>query len=454
MSHGLYLLDHCCYQPPEECRVVLKECEEHGKDWPMYSEDMKDFMLKVFVKSGIGMESTFLPKAIHPKHTSEPTNDMTSAMKEAEMVMGGAFSDLLQRTGLRPNDIDILVTCSSIFCPTPSLASMLVNKFKLRTDIQSYHLGGMGCGTGVVGMNLIRDLLKARPNSVAVFVPAEITTYCFYPGKEKSRMVANVIFRMGGAAIALTNKPSLRSRAKYELVAASRVHTGADDDAYGCMSWGPDKAGINGVYLGFNVVDAAGKAIKAVMTDIAPRIMTWGQYGAAASNIIQRNVLGKEVAPYAPDWTKSVDHFALHAGGYAVLKGLQAGLSLPSAAMLPSFAGLREYGNTSCSTTWYSMAYIETCQGVLKNQRVLQLGVGGGMKAGVNVWRALRDIRQEHPVWQHLKDSPLTEADLPRGVEEGEIRDPRLAQIARDAAAAAAKSRQAQLEEQMADSGH
>ncbi|KAL6763254.1 FAE1/Type III polyketide synthase-like protein-domain-containing protein [Haematococcus lacustris] len=454
MSSGLYLLDHACYQPPEECRVILKECEEHGKHWEMFSEDVRDFMLKVFVKSGVGMANTFLPKAIHPKHTTQPINDMASAMVEAEMVMGGCLSELLQQTGLRPSDIDILVTCSSIFCPTPSLASMLVNKFKLRTDIQSYHLGGMGCGTGVVGMNLMRDLLKARPNSVAVFVPAEITTYCFYPGKEKSRMVANVIFRMGGAAIALTNKPSLRARAKYELVAASRVHTGADDDSYNCMSWGPDKAGINGVYLGFNVVDAAGKAIKAVMTDIAPRIMTWGQYGAAAANIIQRNVLGKEVAPYIPDWTQAIDHFALHAGGYAVLKGLQTGLSLPTTAMMPSFAGLKEYGNTSCSTTWYSMAYIETCQGVKKNQRVLQLGVGGGMKAGVNVWRAMRDIRQEHPVWLHLKDSPLTEADLPRGLEGGDIRDPRLAKVAKDAADAAAKSRQAKLEDQMADAGH
>lgn len=33
-------------------------------------------------------------------------------------------------------------------------------------------------------------------------------------------------------------------------------------------------------------------------------------------------------------------------GGYAVLKGLQKGLKLPSDRMLPSFAGLREYGNT------------------------------------------------------------------------------------------------------------
>jgi hypothetical protein len=38
----------------------------------------------------------------------------------------------------------------------------------------------------VVAVNLIRDLLAARPNSIAVFVPAEITTYCFYPGVEQN----------------------------------------------------------------------------------------------------------------------------------------------------------------------------------------------------------------------------------------------------------------------------
>lgn len=66
----------------------------------------------------------------------------------------------LPSTGLRPQDIDILVTNCSIFCPTPSLASMLVNHFKFRPDIQGYNLGGMGCGNGVMAVGLIRDLLQ------------------------------------------------------------------------------------------------------------------------------------------------------------------------------------------------------------------------------------------------------------------------------------------------------
>lgn len=46
------------------------------------------------------------------------------------------------------------------------------------------------------------------------------------------------------------------------------------------------------------------------------------------------------------------------------------------------------------------------------------------MKAGCNIWRALRDIRdRKHIAWRHLADSPLTEADLPRGIDMGDIRD-------------------------------
>jgi hypothetical protein len=33
-------------------------------------------------------------------------------------------------------DVDVLVTTCSIFCSTPSLGSMLINKFRMRPDVQ------------------------------------------------------------------------------------------------------------------------------------------------------------------------------------------------------------------------------------------------------------------------------------------------------------------------------
>jgi hypothetical protein len=99
--------------------------------------------------------------AIHPKYNCiEPKTSMDDAMVEARMVMFGAVEGLLKRQGLAPKDVDILVTTCSIFCPTPSLASLVVNHFGMRPDVQSYHLGGMGCSNGVVAVNLVKDLLR------------------------------------------------------------------------------------------------------------------------------------------------------------------------------------------------------------------------------------------------------------------------------------------------------
>jgi 3-ketoacyl-CoA synthase len=70
------------------------------------------------------------------------------------------FTLSLSIAGIKPEQVDILITNCSIFCPTPSLASMLINKFKFRRDIQSYNLGGMGCSIGVVAIGLVRDMLQ------------------------------------------------------------------------------------------------------------------------------------------------------------------------------------------------------------------------------------------------------------------------------------------------------
>ena len=135
-------------------------------------------------------------------------------------------------TGLKPTDIDILITNTSIYCPTPSVASLMVNMFKMREDVQCYHLGGMGCAMGVVGLNLVRDMLIAHPGKICLFVGSEIITSAFYPGLRQEALVTNALFRMGGYASILTNNPSWRSRSKYQLNHVLRVHTGQSDRAF------------------------------------------------------------------------------------------------------------------------------------------------------------------------------------------------------------------------------
>ncbi len=74
--------------------------------------------------------------------------------------------------------------------------------------------------------------MQAHPNSTALFVTNETTTPAFYRGRDKHRLVTNVLFRMGAAAMVLTNKPALARRSKYKLEHRVRVHIGSTDDAY------------------------------------------------------------------------------------------------------------------------------------------------------------------------------------------------------------------------------
>ena len=77
----------------------------------------------------------------------------------------------------------------------------------------------MGCSSGVIGLGLVKDMLQARPGSVALFVPSEITSYCYYPGSQKVgvRACCGVVgvSRGWGAWSALPPPPPLSARPRF-----------------------------------------------------------------------------------------------------------------------------------------------------------------------------------------------------------------------------------------------
>ena len=122
----------------------------------VFSEENLAFQKKILERSGLG-QKTYLPPAI----LSIPPNPcMAEARKEAEQVMFGAIDQLLEKTGVKAKDIGILVVNCSLFNPTPSLSAMIVNHYKLRGNIQSYNLGGMGCSAGLISIDLAKQLLQ------------------------------------------------------------------------------------------------------------------------------------------------------------------------------------------------------------------------------------------------------------------------------------------------------
>lgn len=123
-----------------------------------FTQESLDFQNRLLERSGLG-EETYLPPALMKEN---PEINMNTAREEAELVLYTVVQDVLDKTGVKPKDIGILVVNCSLFNPTPSLSAMIINKFKMRSDILSYNLAGMGCSAGVIAVDLARELLQVN----------------------------------------------------------------------------------------------------------------------------------------------------------------------------------------------------------------------------------------------------------------------------------------------------
>ncbi|KAJ0096064.1 hypothetical protein Patl1_16445 [Pistacia atlantica] len=361
----IYLVDYACYKPPVTCRMRILE------------------------RSGLG-EETCLPPAIH---YIPPTPTMEAARGEAELVIFSAMDSLFKKTGLKPKDIDILIVNCSLFSPTPSLSAMVINKYKLRSNIKSFNLSGMGCSAGVISIDLARDLLQVHPNSNAVVVSTEIITPNYYQGNERAMLLPNCLFRMGGAAILLSNRRSESRRAKYRLVHVVRTHKGADDKAYRCVFEEEDKEGKVGISLSKDLMAIAGEALKSNITTMGPLVLPASEQLLFLFTLIGRKIFNPKWKPYIPDFKQAFEHFCIHAGGRAVIDELQKNLQLSAEHVEASRMTLHRFGNTSSSSLWYELSYVESKGRMKKGERVWQIAFGSGFKCNSAVWKCNKTIK-------------------------------------------------------------
>ncbi|XP_010926125.1 3-ketoacyl-CoA synthase 6 [Elaeis guineensis] len=385
----VFLVDYACFKPPCYCRVPSASFMEHIRLLNLDDPKSVQFQTRILERSGLG-EETYLPPA---NHFIPPNPTMEASRAEAQLVIFSAIDDLIRKTGLKPKDIDILVVNCSLFSPTPSLSAMIVNKYKLRSNIRSFNLSGMGCSAGLISIDLARDLLQVHPNSNALVISTEIITPNFYPGKQRSMLLPNCLFRMGAAAILLSNRRREARRAKYRLVHVVRTHKGADDRAYLCVYEEEDPQGHSGISLSKDLMAIAGEALKSNITTIGPLVLPVSEQLLFFFTLVGRKLINPKWKPYIPDFKLAFEHFCIHAGGRAVIDELQKNLQLSPEHVEASRMTLHRFGNTSSSSLWYELNYIESKGRMRRGDRVWQIGFGSGFKCNSAVWKCNRTIK-------------------------------------------------------------
>ncbi|TQD88797.1 hypothetical protein C1H46_025686 [Malus baccata] len=398
----VYLVDYACYRPPDHLKAPYQRFMEHSRLTQDFDDSSLEFQRKILERSGLG-EETYVPEAMH---YIPPRPSMAAAREEAEQVMYGALDNLFANTHVKPKDIGILVVNCSLFNPTPSLSAMIVNKYKLRGNIRSFNLGGMGCSAGVIAVDLAKDLLQIHRNTYAVVVSTENITQNWYFGNKKSMLIPNCLFRVGGSAVLLSNKSVDRRRAKYKLVHVVRTHRGADDKAFRCVYQEQDDKGKTGVSLSKDLMAIHGGQLKNNITTLGPIVLPISEQLLFFSSLVVKKLFKSNVKPYIPDFKLAFDHFCIHAGGRAVIDELEKNLQLLPIHVEASRMTLHRFGNTSSSSIWYELAYMEAKGRIRRGNRIWQIAFGSGFKCNSAVWEALRNVKpSRNGPWEDCIDT-------------------------------------------------
>lgn len=223
------LLNYSCYRPSSERRCSYEICEYFLRRNGRFSEKSEEFMKGIYNKSGLGDE-TYGPNFIFgsEKHASHD-----SAVEELTEGMYATVESVLKKTGVPVSLVDTVIVSCGMFAPSPSLSSFLVNRFGFDPAVKTYNLGGMGCGSGAISIDLASRLMSSsRRLRYALVIVTESVSLNWYFGSDRSMLVTNCIFRAGCAAVLLTNDPSRRSQAKLRLLRSFRTNEGADDLSY------------------------------------------------------------------------------------------------------------------------------------------------------------------------------------------------------------------------------
>ncbi|KAL3830921.1 hypothetical protein ACJIZ3_019723 [Penstemon smallii] len=357
-------------------RVSFARFVDHTRITLTNEPKSHNFLEKILQRSGLG-EETCIPPALQ---YMPPCPDLNLAREEAELLIFSCMDTLFHKTGVDPKDVDILILNCTLYSPTPSLTAMVINKYKMRCNIKSFNLSGMGCSAGLISIDLAKDILQNYPNSNAIVISTEILTLNYYLGKERAMLLPNCLFRMGGAAVLLSNKRKYRRDAKYKLSHLVRTHMGSDDKSYKCVSQEEDSEGYSGTKLSSDLIAVAGEALKTNISAIGPLVLPITEQFLFVYWVIRNKISNsKGKKPYVPDFKKAFEHFCIHAGGRA--EHVEA-----------SRMALHRFGNTSSSSLWYELSYIEAKGRMKKGDRVWQIGFGSGFKCNSAVWKCNRTI--------------------------------------------------------------
>jgi len=246
-----------------------------------------------------------------------PLATLTREYQEHSIALGQQVAEAaLQKAGIAPSDVDLLITTSCTGFMIPSLDAHLINRMGFRSDVRRLPITELGCAAGAAALGRSTDFVRAYPNGTALVVAVELPSLTFQRrDTSQANLISSILFGDGAAAVLVTGR----------TVPGARI-VRAESFLF------PRSLGAMGFDLasdGFHIV---------LSRDVRDLIRT--HVRGLLDGFLERSELRRE----------DLAAFILHPGGQKLLGFIEEELGLTPRDTECSWHVLREYGNQSSAS--------------------------------------------------------------------------------------------------------